>query len=53
MGIWHSVRLVFRSLPPTRLPQLATDCRRTCTVEVTTKLWTMVPLTLSRIRDTV
>jgi hypothetical protein len=31
-GIWSSVRLEFRLLPPTRLPQLATDCRRTCTV---------------------
>jgi hypothetical protein len=42
MGRWRSARLEFHSLPPTRLPQLAIDCRRTCTVEASTKLWTMV-----------
>jgi hypothetical protein len=46
MGRWRLARLEFHSLPPTRLPQLAIDCRRICTVEATTKLWTMVLLTL-------
>jgi hypothetical protein len=34
---WHSARLEPHLLPVTRLPQLATDCRRIRTVEATTK----------------
>jgi hypothetical protein len=52
MGKWRSVRLEFRSPPPTRLPQLATDYR-SCMVEATTKLWTRVLLTPSQIWGTV
>jgi hypothetical protein len=37
MGSWRLARLGFHLLPPTKLPQLATDYRRTCTVEATTK----------------
>jgi hypothetical protein len=37
MGSWHLARLELHLLPPTRLPQLAIDCRRICTVEATTK----------------
>jgi hypothetical protein len=37
MGSWRLARLGFRLRPPTRLPQLATDYRRTCTVEATTR----------------
>jgi hypothetical protein len=37
MESWHLARLEFHLLLPTRLPQLATDCRRICTVDATTK----------------
>jgi hypothetical protein len=35
MGSWHLARLEPHLLPATELPQLATDCRRICTVEAT------------------
>jgi hypothetical protein len=37
MGSWHLARLEFHLLPAIGLPQLATDYRRICTVEATTK----------------
>jgi hypothetical protein len=36
-GSWHSARLEPHLLPATGLPQLATECRRICTVEATTR----------------
>jgi hypothetical protein len=35
-GSWHLAHLEFHLLPAIGLPQLATDCRRICTVEATT-----------------
>jgi hypothetical protein len=37
MGSWRLARLGFHILPPTKLPQLATDYKKTCTVEATMK----------------